>query len=46
MWPWIYLILVDLITICCGTYLVIHDYPGWAAICFVLAATTTIKNNH
>lgn len=43
MSPWTYLAIVDSVAIVGGVYLVTTDHPWWAAVCFLLAATTTIK---
>jgi len=44
MWPYIYLIFHDVTAICGGVYLISKDHPWWAALCFFLTATTTIKS--
>jgi len=40
---WVYMLVHDLIAIAGGVYLVHDNHPWWAAVCFLLAATTTIK---
>ena len=33
----------DTAAIAGGVYLVTHDHPWWAALCFLMALTTTVK---
>lgn len=40
---WTYLAIHDTVCICAGAYLIVHDYPWWAAALFFFAAITTIK---
>jgi hypothetical protein len=40
---YLYLAIHDVAAIAGGVYLVTHDYPWWGALCFFLAATTTVK---
>lgn len=40
---WAYLAIHDSIAIAAGAYLVAHDSPWWAALCFILAASTTVS---
>lgn len=38
-----YLAIHDAAAIGAGAYLVTHDCPWWGALCFLLAATTSVK---
>lgn len=40
---WSYLAIHDAAAIAAGAYLVCHDHPWWAALCFFLAASTTVR---
>lgn len=40
---YLYLVIHDTVAIISGTYLVCHGYPWGSAVCFFLAATTTVK---
>lgn len=40
---WLYLALHDMTAIAGGVYLVTQDSPWWAALCFFLAAVTTVR---
>ncbi len=40
---WTYLAIFDTVAIVCGTYLICHDHGGFGFLCFLLAATTTVK---
>ena len=40
----LYLALHDMTAIAGGVYLVTQDSPWWAALCFFLAATTSIQD--
>ena len=39
-----YLVLHDVAAIAAGVYLVSANSPWWAALCFLLAATTTVRS--
>ena len=38
-----YLAIHDAAAICGGVYLVTNDCPWWGALCFFMAATTTVS---
>lgn len=38
-----YLAIHDVAAIAAGSYLVTNDCPWWGALCFLLAASTTVK---
>lgn len=40
---WIYLIFHDVAAIGAGAYLAVNGHNWWAALCFLLAATTSVK---
>ena len=40
---WLYLAVHDVAWIGAGAWLVVNDSPWWAALCFLLAAGTTVS---
>ncbi len=40
---WAYLAVHDAAALLAGAYLVTHDCPWWGALCFAMAATTTVS---
>lgn len=43
MTSWAYLAIHDAACVAAGAYLVVNDSPWWAALCFLLAASTTVR---
>lgn len=41
---WAYLAFHDIAAIGAGAYLAHAGHPWWACVCFVLAATTTVRS--
>lgn len=42
---WAYLAVHDAAAMAAGAYLAMNDCPWWAALCFLLAASTTVKTS-
>lgn len=40
---WTYLAIHDAVCVAAGAYLIMHDHPYWAVVCFFLAATTKVN---